>query len=77
MAILKLKVSDNILDKVLWLLGQFKSSDLEIVKEDSLYETHKESLHAELQKVEEGNSKSYSLDEIDKLLEETINLQEI
>ncbi len=36
MATLTLKINDEILDKVLWLLKQFKKSDVEIVDEEFL-----------------------------------------
>ena len=41
MAIIKLKVSDKIIDKVLWLLGQFKSEDLQVLKSDAQFEADK------------------------------------
>lgn len=58
MATLKLKVSDKILDKVMWLLGQFKSEDLKIVESDDSFEANKRYVQYELSRLESGESKS-------------------
>lgn len=76
MATLKLRVSDKILDKVLWLLGQFKSEDLQILDSDEKFEADKLYVQAELERLESGKSKSYSLEEVDELLENTIRSHE-
>lgn len=72
MATLKLKVSDKILDKVLWLLGQFKSEDLQIVDSEASFETSKRYVQNELKRLESGEAKSYSIDEVDEILEKSI-----
>ena len=37
MTTIKLRVSDKIVDNVMWLLGQFKSDDLEVIDTDSAF----------------------------------------
>lgn len=76
MATLKLKVSDKILDKVMWLLGQFKSEDLQIVESDDSYEANKRYVQHELSRLESGESKSYSIEEVDEILENSIRQYE-
>ncbi|MFC2186501.1 hypothetical protein ACFCT7_04210 [Fulvivirgaceae bacterium LMO-SS25] len=76
MAIIKLKVSDKILDKVLWLLGQFKSEDLQVLESDAQFEADKLYVQNELQRLEYGESKSYNIDQLDELLEKSIQQYE-
>jgi succinylglutamate desuccinylase len=76
MATLKLIVSDKILDKVIWLLGQFKSEDLQIVESDESFEAKKRYVLHELNRLESGESKSYSIDEVDQILENSIRQYE-
>ena len=72
MATIKLKVSDQILDKVLWLLGQFKSDELEIIDSDESFEEVQKHLQNELKRYESGKSKNYSIEQVDQILERTI-----
>jgi hypothetical protein len=76
MATLKLKVSDKILDKVIWLLGQFKSEDLQIIESDDSFAINKSYVQNELRRLESGESKSYTIDEVDEILEHSIRQNE-
>lgn len=76
MATLKLKVSDKILDKVIWLLGQFKSEDLQIIESDDSFAINKSYVQNELRRLESGESKSYTIDEVDEILEHSIRQYE-
>jgi|AntRauTorckE6833_2_1112554.scaffolds.fasta_scaffold83246_3 hypothetical protein len=76
MAIIKLKVSEKILDKFLWLLGQFKNEDLQIVEGDEKYESDQKYAQEQLNKLESGKDKTYSLKEAEELLEQTIRKNE-
>ena len=69
MATITLKVSDKILDKVLWLLRQFNSEDLQVIENNEQFEEDKIHAQKELQRLESGESKSYSVDELEVLLE--------
>jgi hypothetical protein len=76
MATLRLKVSDKILDKVLWLLGQFKSEDLQIMETEQAFEENKNYLENELARTNSTETKFYSIDEFDALMEKTISEHE-
>ena len=76
MATLKLKVSDKILDKVLWLLEQFKKEDLQVIESEDSFETEKNYVQKELNRLELGESKAYSLKEVDDFLEDSISKYE-
>jgi endo-alpha-1,4-polygalactosaminidase (GH114 family) len=76
MATLKLKISDRILDKVLWLLGQFKSEDVEIIQDEESTEENRRYVRETLQKLEQGKSRVYSMEALDDMLEKTIKAYE-
>lgn len=76
MATLKLKVSDKVLDKVIWLLQQFKHEDLEIIESDDSFKTDKKYVHEELRRLESGESKAFTIDEVDEILEKSIRQHE-
>lgn len=76
MATIKIKVSDKILEKVLWLLGQFKPEDLQVLESDAQFEADKLYVQNELQRLESGESKSYNIDQLDELLEKSIQQHE-
>ncbi len=77
MATIKLKVSEKILDKVLWLLGQFSPEEVEVIESDAVFKANKSELNEELEKLKSGEGKTYSLEEVDAILEETIRKYEI
>lgn len=72
MATLKLKVSDKVLDKVVWLLSQFRQEDVEIIESGDSFEVDRKYVHEELRRLESGESKSYTIDEVDEILENSI-----
>jgi hypothetical protein len=76
MATLKLRVSDKILDKVIWLLRQFKKEDLEIIEESASYIQNKEMLQSEINRIERNEAKFLSIEEADVILEKTIKQNE-
>ena len=75
MTTIKLKVSDKVLDKLLWFLKQFKSEDVEIIKGDS-FEEDQNYLHEQLLRYEKGEAKTYSLEELDLILNQSIKNRE-
>jgi len=76
MTTLKLKVSDRILDKVLWLLGQFKPEDLEVVQDDPHFKENQAYLKKELERYDSGQAKTLSIEDLDNLLEARIRKHE-
>lgn len=76
MATVKLRVSDKVLDKVLWLLGQFDADELEVIEEDETFLQTRKVLHERAAQLEKGEVKTYSIEEVDAVLEETIRKHE-
>jgi len=76
MTTIKLKVSDKIIDKLLGLLSQFNREDLLIIENDKNFKQNQEILVKELEQVESGIGKTYSLDQADDILEKVINKYE-
>ena len=76
MVTIKIKVSEKIVEKVLWLLGQFKKEDIEIVDSDLSDEDHKKYLSTELDRLEAGTSKIHTLEEVDERLGRVIQKYE-
>ena len=74
MTTLKIKVSNKILDKFLWLLQQFKSEDIEVIDEN--FESNKNEVHLAYQNMKDRNDKTYSIEELDELLESRIKKYE-
>ena len=73
--ILKLRVSDKIVDKVIWLLKQFKKDELEIIEENDSSANASE-LKAALARVEKGEALYYTVEEADSVFENTIRKNE-
>lgn len=76
MATIKLRVSEKILDKVLWLLGQFSPDEVEVLESDAVFKANKSELNTKLERLKSGEGKTYSLEEVDAILEETIRKYE-
>ena len=75
MTTIKLKVSEKVLDKVLWLLSHFRSDEVQIVEDES-FETIKKYLHKEHDKLIKGKSKLYSIEDVEKDLDNVISKYE-
>lgn len=76
MATIKLKVNDKVLDKVIWLLGQFSPKDLQIIEGTTSFKANQNYLQEELVRYERGEAKAISLEDLDKLLEDQIRKHE-
>lgn len=69
---IKLKISDKVYDKLLWLLSKFNKDEVEIVSDvDTCAETQKY-LEKELNEIFNGGATFHSLEEFDRKLEESI-----
>ncbi len=73
---LKLKINDNVYDKVLWLLNKFSNDEIEIIIEDDNYIENKKYLENELKEVMEGESGFFSVNEVEQRLEKVIKKHE-
>lgn len=76
MAILKVTISDNLLDRVLGFLNQFKGKGIEIEQLDSSFDEHKKYVQKQLELMDSGKAKFITLEELDQKLEETIRKYE-
>lgn len=76
MATIKIKVSDKIVEKVLWLLSQFNSNELEILESDVSFEGNKSYLQEQLNRLQSADSKKYTLEEAEEKLERIIKKHE-
>ena len=71
MTTIKIKVSDKVLDKVLWLLSHFRSDEVQIVGDES-FESSKRYVQEQYQKLKSGEATLVSLEEASKKLDEVI-----
>tara|TARA_R110002072_G_scaffold171681_1_gene325357 strand:- start:1090 stop:1323 length:234 start_codon:yes stop_codon:yes gene_type:complete len=76
MATVKLRVSDKILEKVLWLLGQFDEEDLQIITDDEEFLAQKKYLQEQAYRLDKGEAKTYTIEEARVILEKTVRKHE-
>lgn len=62
-------------------LKKFKPNEVQIIENNNVFEDeaflkYKDYLHEQIKKIDSGESKMYSLDELDSMLEETISRYE-
>ncbi len=72
MTTIRLNINEKVLDKVLWLLSNFKVEDVQIIEEDLNFLKQKKNVEDILKRIEQDQEKFYSREElnsqIDKLL---------
>lgn len=73
MKTIELKVNKKIYDKLIWLLGQFKSEDLIIIDKKS---KDKNYLNNQLNEIDNGDAEFLTLDQLDLMLDERIKKHE-
>ncbi|MGB0886455.1 MAG: hypothetical protein ACPGR5_08510 [Chitinophagales bacterium] len=71
MKTLKLEVNNEIYDKLISILKQFNAKDLKVLNEDS-FDENKQYLENQLKELDHKEAKFISIDELDSILEETI-----
>jgi hypothetical protein len=72
MTTLTLQVKDSILEKVLALLDQFDQSEVEVLERDTASLAQRKQLREQTARLERGEAKTYSIEEVDAYLEEVI-----
>ena len=72
MTTLALRVKDSILEKVLALLDQFDQSEVEVLERDTAFLAQRKQLREQTARLERGEAKTYSIEEVDAYLEEVI-----
>ncbi len=73
MQTIRLRVNDKIYEKLLWLLKKFNKSDIEIIAEDENFLQDRAYLQRELNEIDNGKAKFYSLDELENELDKVIS----
>jgi len=76
MQTIKLKVNDDIYDKLIWLLGKFGKDEIEIINESSDYSVTKKYLESELEEIESGKANFLTVNETEVRLENVIKKHE-
>ncbi len=72
MQTIRLRVNDKIIKNLMWFLGKFSKTEIQIINEDTEFLAVQHYLQQELKRVENGEVKFISLDELDSNLESTI-----
>ena len=70
MQTITIRVHDSVYEKVKALLAKFTKEELELVEDD--FDQIRRELHETLARVERGEEKTYTMEEIEVLTEETI-----
>ena len=71
MKTLKLEVNNEIYDQLISILKQFNSKDLKVLTDDA-FEMDKKYLEKQLKELDNEDAKCITIDELDSILEETI-----
>lgn len=73
---LKLKINDQVYDKLIWLLGKFTKDEVEIIMDESNFDETKKYLDAELDEIKSGKAKFFAVNEAEQRLENLIKKHE-
>jgi len=73
---IRLKINDQVYDKLVWLLSKFSKDEVEIIPEDVEFAENQLYLQTELKEMEEGKAHFVPFDEVDQKLEEIIRKHE-
>lgn len=73
---LRLKISDKVFDKIIWLLSKFSKEEVEIINEDAEFFENQKYLQEELDAIQNGNAKFLEFEEVERKLEDIIKKHE-
>jgi len=73
---LKIKISDKVYDKLMWLLSKFSKDEIEIISDDESFIETKSYLEKEYREILDGNASFHSVEEFDQTLEDSIGKNE-
>jgi uncharacterized protein YicC (UPF0701 family) len=73
MTTLTLQVKDSILEKVLSILSQFDRSEVEVMEQDAAFLAQRKHLHEQIARLERGEAKTYSIEEVEAHLDKVIS----
>ncbi|MBS2212139.1 hypothetical protein KEM09_12035 [Carboxylicivirga mesophila] len=73
---IKLKIHDKAYKHFIWLLSKFSKDEIEVISEDEAFLKIQAELQAELNEINEGTVKYYTIDELEERLESKIRRNE-
>jgi hypothetical protein len=73
---LKIKISDKVYDKLMWLLSKFSKDEIEIISDDKSFIETKSYLEKEYKEILNGKAYFHSVEEFDQTLEDSIGKNE-
>jgi hypothetical protein len=73
---LKLKINDQVYDKLIGLLSKFNKDEVEIIMDESNFNETKRYLDSELDEINSGNAKFLTVNEAEQRLENRIKKHE-
>lgn len=73
---LKLKINDQVYDKLIGLLGKFSKDEVEIIMDESNFNETKRYLDAELDEIKSGKAMFFTVNEAEQRLENLIKKHE-
>ena len=76
MQTVRLKISDKVYDKVMWLLSKFNRNEVEIIPDDPSYIEYQEYLQNELDEINNGKAKFHTIAELEARLDNVIKNRE-
>jgi hypothetical protein len=73
---IKLKIEDNVYDKLIWLLSKFTKDEVEIILEESSFTEQKKYLETELDEILKDKAEFLSVNETEQRLENLLRKHE-
>ena len=76
METIRIQFQPKLKEKILAVLNSFSKEEVQIIYEDSLFEENQKRAQESYDKLSNGKSKLYDIDELDAMLEKTISKYE-
>lgn len=76
METIKIEFQPNVKEKLIEFLNSFKSNEVHIIEEDKSFVETKKRVQESYDKLINGESKLYDIDELDEMLDKTISKYE-
>ena len=73
MQTITLNINDNIYEKVIMILSKFRKSEIEIIKNETLFSSNKQYLENEFKDIQNKKAVFLDIDDANTLLEKSFN----
>ena len=73
MQTIRIRVSDQIYDRFLWLLRKFKKDEIEVIEENESFQNVQSDLKLKLEKIDSGKEQFLTLAEFESKLDQVIS----